>query len=529
VRRQQGSGVLLLAIGAGYLGVGWEGVVAAALFPAVAVAAYGMVVLAARFRLPVGLVGPAVVAAAAVGSTVLAVSRTGTGLLATARDLVPRLLSQPYPAPATVDLLAPGVVLVAALAVGCAVRGGRPRGGRLVALVAVAVLYLATAVLSGGRADRHGLVGAVLLAAVVADWLLDEVSRPKGADAPDEPSGQAAVSAALGLGARRAMPLLGLFAAAVAVTVYVPGNDAFEPRLVVSRPTRLLTEPNPLPRIAVWNRDAGALLLRVRGEQQTRLRLVALDEYTGDGWRAGGDYVRFGSDVLDPDEAPLPPGRNRATVDVEVTLVADLGGHWLPTPGLPMALSLADAQVQPAAGVLARLEVSPAGLRYRVRSDVDAPVPSDLRSAAVPKVARYLDLPRLPSAFAGLARQTVRGASTPFDRAARIEAAVRAGRKFSPVAPAGSSYARLAQFLAGKDATGTAEQFASAFAVLARAVGLPARVVAGFLPTERDENGYWLVRGRDAFAWPEVYFTGLGWVCFDPRPQGVPAGGVPTR
>ena len=118
----------------------------------------------------------------------------------------------------------------------------------------------------------------------------------------------------------------------------------------------------------------------------------------------------------------------------------------------------------------------------------------------------------------------MQGAGTDYDRAVRIEEAVRGGRTLSPAAPAGSSYARLAAFLAPGGA-GTSEQFASAFAVLARAAGLPTRVVVGFLPVDRDEQGYWEVRGRDAVASPEVYFAELGWVPFDPRPGA----GTPRR
>jgi transglutaminase-like putative cysteine protease len=105
-----------------------------------------------------------------------------------------------------------------------------------------------------------------------------------------------------------------------------------------------------------------------------------------------------------------------------------------------------------------------------------------------------------------------------YERAVRIEEELRASRRLDPSAPAGSSYARLAELLDSPRASGTAEQFASAFAVLARAAGLPTRVVVGFQPVERDQDGLWVVRGRDALAWPEVYLTGVGWVAFDPRP-----------
>src|SRR6185312_16626551 len=66
---------------------------------------------------------------------------------------------------------------------------------------------------------------------------------------------------------------------------------------------------------------------------------------------------------------------------------------------------------------------------------------------------------------------------------------------------------------------GHCEYFASAFAILARIVGVPTREVDGFLGGEWNEyQGYVAVRAGDAHAWDEVFFPGAGWVTFDPTP-----------
>ncbi|MGE3620336.1 MAG: DUF4129 domain-containing transglutaminase family protein, partial [Acidimicrobiia bacterium] len=81
---------------------------------------------------------------------------------------------------------------------------------------------------------------------------------------------------------------------------------------------------------------------------------------------------------------------------------------------------------------------------------------------------------------------------------------------------------------------GSSEQFAGAFAAMARAVGLPARVAVGFTPGRvdparpddpevDDEVVGYVVRGENAHAWPEVYLEGHGWVLFEPTPgRGAP-------
>ncbi|MBC7288853.1 MAG: DUF4129 domain-containing protein, partial [Armatimonadetes bacterium] len=74
---------------------------------------------------------------------------------------------------------------------------------------------------------------------------------------------------------------------------------------------------------------------------------------------------------------------------------------------------------------------------------------------------------------------------------------------------------------------GYCAHFASALALMCRAIGYPARVVSGFLGTEfvggaRDKSGAYLVRAKDAHAWVEVYLPGEGWVSFDPTPPRPP-------
>src|ERR671920_257850 len=67
---------------------------------------------------------------------------------------------------------------------------------------------------------------------------------------------------------------------------------------------------------------------------------------------------------------------------------------------------------------------------------------------------------------------------------------------------------------------GYCEQFSSSLAVMARSLGIPARVATGYAPGEYNPfTGYYDVRASDAHAWVEVYFPGYGWSTFDPTPS----------
>src|SRR5207249_2988050 len=88
-------------------------------------------------------------------------------------------------------------------------------------------------------------------------------------------------------------------------------------------------------------------------------------------------------------------------------------------------------------------------------------------------------------------------------------------------APPGGSVDALDDFLFGSR-RGYCEQFAGAYAALARSVGLPTRVAVGFTPGTYDEaTGVWRVTTREAHAWPEVYLSGVGWTAFEPTPGRV--------
>jgi len=77
-------------------------------------------------------------------------------------------------------------------------------------------------------------------------------------------------------------------------------------------------------------------------------------------------------------------------------------------------------------------------------------------------------------------------------------------------------------FLFGTRA-GFCEHYASAFTVLARAMGIPARVVTGYQGGERNPvDGFLTVRQSDAHAWSEAWLAGKGWVRFDPTAAVAP-------
>jgi hypothetical protein len=64
---------------------------------------------------------------------------------------------------------------------------------------------------------------------------------------------------------------------------------------------------------------------------------------------------------------------------------------------------------------------------------------------------------------------------------------------------------------------GFCNYYASSEVILLRSLGIPARLAVGYAEGERQpRSNTYLVRQRDAHAWPEVYFPGIGWIEFEP-------------
>jgi hypothetical protein len=131
----------------------------------------------------------------------------------------------------------------------------------------------------------------------------------------------------------------------------------------------------------------------------------------------------------------------------------------------------------------------------------------------------YLQLPaQLDARIPEFARQIVKDAQTPFDKALVMESYLRGRFAYTLNLTGKPGDDPLAHFLFETHA-GHCEYFASAMTIMLRTLGIPAREVNGFLPGEyNDLGGDYIVRASDAHSWVEVYFPGGEWQVFDPTP-----------
>ncbi|RKQ34225.1 hypothetical protein C1C97_009945 [Kocuria tytonis] len=264
------------------------------------------------------------------------------------------------------------------------------------------------------------------------------------------------------------------------------------------------------------------------------MRLLTLSDFSQDEWFPDTEH-------LDEDLSGLGDGaRNTVPRGPEITAkvtLDDFTEHWLPAPYAPVGVaglgadgwgwSPRDLSVHSASSGMS-------GGSYTVTSAPPQATPEALRRApaAAPDAAMadYLRLPAdRPQSLADAARQFTDGARTDYDRALAIQNRLRTDFRYDVDAPLAQGYdaggmAALGTFM--KTRAGYSGHFAPAMALMARELGIPARVAVGYLPTtqRQDANGApaFPVGTGDSHAWPELYFTGVGWVRFEPTP-GVPS------
>ncbi len=149
-------------------------------------------------------------------------------------------------------------------------------------------------------------------------------------------------------------------------------------------------------------------------------------------------------------------------------------------------------------------------------SNFDGPVPVTVYD---PNVLRtYLQLPpNLDPNIMALAKQITANSSTMYDKAVAIETYLRTHYKYNANVGVPPGEEPTSWFLFRSGNQGFCNYFATAMTIMARQLGIPARVVSGYTNGTLDpKHNQWVVRGTDAHSWVQVYFAGYGWVNFEP-------------
>jgi transglutaminase-like putative cysteine protease len=163
---------------------------------------------------------------------------------------------------------------------------------------------------------------------------------------------------------------------------------------------------------------------------------------------------------------------------------------------------------------------------YQAESFVPAVSANALRAAPqeYPKeIQHYLQLPKsTPQRVLELAQELTRDLRNPYDKAKSIETYLRT-YPYTLHIPPPPSDRDIADYFLFDLKTGYCDYYATSMIVLARATGLPARLVIGYSSGIYDpRKAEYVVREENAHSWVEIYFTGIGWVEFEPTASQPP-------
>lgn len=341
----------------------------------------------------------------------------------------------------------------------------------------------------------------------------------------------------LGIGEPRSSGALGVGAIAVAVALIVPvlvpavgppdpddapGAGGFT--VGISTFISLgdnLRRPN-IARVLTYQSDA---------EDGQYLTVSSIDNFEGERWQPDVPPGRPESSVDSIGPVPgLGTGIDTFSSTTSIKIV-NMGGRFAPVPYAPTSILGLDSTWSWDAENLTvtSADSSIRGAAYDVVAIQALPTQQQLRAAgtAVPAgFEKYLQMPEdLPESVVTTAAEVAGGEATNFDKALALQSYFTGGEfEYSERAPVmegydGTSAEVIGRFLDEK--AGYCVHFSSAMAVMARSLGIPARISVGFTPgdlvvPDGDEAPYRSVSTANLHAWPELYFANVGWVRFEP-------------
>lgn len=288
--------------------------------------------------------------------------------------------------------------------------------------------------------------------------------------------------------------------------------------------------------------DTEVLTVRTSAASAPYLRVATLSDFSGTDWQ--------------PDDGPVwPVGRTssfeKVQVDKGIALtkttttvnILNLSTRWLPVPypAVGVADLGADWSIMRDNRTIVGSVNTSVGQAYEVTTQVPNPTSEQIRASSATSVdGAAADEPTtstlpepVPALIGQLAREVTAGAASDYDALLDLQDWFRGPDfTYSLTAPRTGGFdtsglASIDAFLQKKE--GYCIHFASAFAVMARILGMHSRIVVGYLPGMASaavgaDPGLYTVMSSQLHAWPEVYFQGIGWVPFEPT-KGL---GTPT-
>ncbi|MCR2763886.1 DUF3488 and transglutaminase-like domain-containing protein [Microbacterium sp. zg.B48] len=285
-------------------------------------------------------------------------------------------------------------------------------------------------------------------------------------------------------------------------------------------------------------REVEVLQVRSSAPSPPYLRATTLSQFDGDVWEP--DRVRtVPLESEDPLGGVVVDEGIRLAEYVTSVEVLNLASPWLPVAYPAVAVNGLEGQwtAAPYNRTILSQAGTTQGQNYEVITNVPRPTLEQIRAHSARGEEQPDGTAALPADIApivgDLAAEVTADATNDYDALVALQGWFRSPEfRYSLDAPVeegfdGSGTEAVAKFLEQRE--GYCIHFASAFALMARTLGMPTRIVVGYLPGSATSDAVqretlYTVSSAQLHAWPEVLFEGIGWVPFEPT-NGL---GVPT-
>ncbi len=266
------------------------------------------------------------------------------------------------------------------------------------------------------------------------------------------------------------------------------------------------------------------------------VQLAVMDVYDGLVWSVGspaqdsGRFERVGERIPPDHDGPEAAIGGRVQTRSVAFDIQNFPSVWMPVAGAVRSVTFEGARSDDLAdsfrfnrftnSAAQPIRLAPNDSYQLSVAVAPQPAADRLTSATVDLTVEAPVPPSLPIIKEKAAAWSA-GANEPYLKVQKIAAALAEGyySDGGPQSgiPPGHSLFRINAFLSADQLQGDAEQYAATMALMVRSLGLPARVVMGFAPSDGGQGAV-TVKGSDVRAWVEVPFESVGWVRFFPTP-----------
>jgi transglutaminase-like putative cysteine protease len=257
------------------------------------------------------------------------------------------------------------------------------------------------------------------------------------------------------------------------------------------------------------------------------LREVVYDDLTDSGWQNSGYTANTSQATTLPSPQGLidPASYPQVTVTVNVSSASQKGLAFLPVPYPPARVTTPPGDWVSDSELLVFSQDNSIPVKtYQATSYQVIPSAAQLNAAARPPASLAADV-ALPSSYKNraltqIADQITKGKTTEYAKVNALATWLSSSHfAYNANTQGFTSAAGLLTFLT-TGRMGVCVQYAYAMTVLTRLLGIPARIAGGFTGGSHTTGNHYVVETDDAHAWPEVYFSGYGWLRFEPTPGG---------